>query len=315
MFYVIHWLVLIIILPQMALSNQKESISPLEPRKPDLMDDLIEKNKEISNWFDRKVEQIDLFLVGKSTSNVINESSIKLISTTESQEGENLKSNIAISINPKLPNLEKFLKIRLSTYVERDEYLRSRRTLNEDTDEIFTKPSASEDFWHDIQTFKTSFEPRIELRDPLKVSYSLNFKSHGQYYSFSLDPGLEFFADDTKGVGQHLALNYSFKLSKIFDLRFLNEGEYQHRLHSFNVENGMTLNQVLDANSDLGYGFVISSKNKPNYQMSSYRIFTSWQRSIYRRVLDVQLVPHLEFQSTRNYTGVPGIVFNLIISF
>ena len=289
----------------------------MEQRKPSFVDDFIEKNKEISSWFDKNVEEIDLFLVGKSSSNVKNESNIKLISTTESHEGENLKSNVAISINPKLPNLERFLKIRLSTYVERDAYLRSKRNLNingNDEDD-FSERTAADDFWHDIQTFRTSFEPRIELRDPLKVSYSLNFKAHGQYYRFSLDPGLELFADDTKGVGVHLSMNYAFKLNDTFDLRFLNEGEYQHRVHLFNVENGMTLNQVLDEMSDLGYGFVISSINKPNYQMSSYRLFTSWQRTIYRKVLDVQFVPQLEFLNTRNFTGSPGAVFNLIISF
>lgn len=304
-----------IILPQRALSNEKKTITLQEQRKPSLVDDFIEKNKEISGWFDKKVEEVDLFLVGKSSSNVKNESNIKLISSTESREGENLKSNIAISINPKLPNLEKFLKIRLSTYVERDEYLRAKRTLKDDDLDGPTDMSASDDFWHDVQTFSTSFEPRIELRDPLKVSYSLNFRSHAEYFKFSMDPGLELFADDTKGVGQHVSLNYAYKLTDIFDLRFLNEGEYQHRIHLFNVENGMTLNQILDEVSDLGYGFVISSVNQPNYQMSSYRIFTSWQRTIYRKVLNIQFVPTLEFLNTRNYIGSPGAVFNLIVSF
>ena len=305
-----------IILPQVALSTEKKAITPQEQRKPSLVDDFIEKNKEISSWFDRKVEEVDLFLVGKSSSNVKNESNIKLISTTESREGDNLHSNIAISINPKLPNLEKFLKIRLSTYVERDEYLRSKRHLKEeDKNERAKQRSVSYDFWHDVQTFSTSFEPRIELRDPLQVSYSLNFSSHGEYLKFSLDPGLEIFVDETKGLGQHISMNYSYKLTDIFDLRFLNEGEYQYRLHLFNVENGMTLNQVLDDFSDLGYGFVVSSVNKPNYQMSSYRVFVAWQRTIYRKVLDVQFVPQLEFLNTKNYTGAPVAVFNIIVSF
>ena len=126
---ILHCFLALSILPQLAFSNQKKPASAKESAKPDekkpsLVDDLIQKNKDISNWFDKKVEDFDLFLVGKSVSYEKNLSSIKVINTTESHEGENFKNNTTISINPKLANLEKFLKIRLSTYVERDEYLR-----------------------------------------------------------------------------------------------------------------------------------------------------------------------------------------------
>lgn len=286
-------------------------------RKPSLVDDLIEKNKEISSWFDQKVEDLDLFLVGKSVSYEKNLSSIKVINSTESYEGANFKNNTTISINPKLPNLEKFLKIRLSTYVERDEYLRGKRDLRYEDDEgaLEEDPTESDDFWHDVFTFNTSFEPRIELTDPLKVSHSLNFGSHAEYQFFRLDPRFELFADYTKGIGLHHALNYAFQLTDRFDLRFMNEAEYQDRLHLYTVENGMTLNQIVDLNHNLGYGFVIASSNQPNYRMTGYRVFTSWNWTLYRRVLDLQLVPQVEFTSARNYRGLAGCVLNLIVSF
>lgn len=321
-FCVLHLFLILIVLPPPAFSNQKDPTSANSPikfpeREPSWIDNLIEKNKKISNWFDKKVEEIDLFLVGKTVSREKNLSNMKVINTTESIEGENFKNNTTISINPKLANLEKFLKIRLSTYVERDEYLRGKRDLRDEDDEraLEENPTESDDFWHDISTFHTSFEPRIELTDPLKVSHSLNFGSHGEYGSFSLDPRFEFFADYTKGVGIHHALNFAFRLNERFSLRFMNEAEYQHRIHLYNVENGMTLNQSVGDSHSLGYGFVVSSTNQPNFQMYSYRVFTSWNWTLYRRVLDLQVVPQIEFPKTRDYRGIGGCVVNLIVNF
>jgi len=282
---------------------------------PTLVEKMIETNKTISTWFDGTIEKVDLFLVGKSKSNIRNNSSLQVINTTESFEGSNFNNNTTISINPKLPNLERFLKINLSTYVERDAYLRSQRDLKDDEIEIETVRSEAGELWNDLLTFDAYFEPRIELRDPLRISNTLGFKSGGKYGNLEVDPKIEFFADALKGVGIFHGLNFKFELGETVDLRFLNEAEYEDRLHLYTVNNGVTLNHTVSSRDELGYGIVFTSVNQPNYNLKSYRTFFIWSHSIYKKVLDFQLVPQVEFERIKNFKGVAGVTFNMIVSF
>lgn len=292
--------------------TNSEPVSKPEEKK-ELIDGLIETNRTISNWFDREVEKIDLFLVGKSRSNIKNNSSIRLINTTESFEGDNFSNNTTISINPKLPNLERFLKINLSTYVERDAYLRSKRDIPED--ELELEMQDQNEFWHNLITFDAYFEPRVELRDPLRISNTLGFKSTAEYDILTVDPRLEFFADALKGVGVFHGLNFKFELSEVFDLRFMNEAEYEDRIHLYTVNNGVTLNQAITDVDNLGYGVVFTSVNQPSYNLKSYRTFFVWSHVFYKKVLEFQLVPQIEFERVKRFKGMAGVTFNLVVSF
>ncbi len=318
-------------LTSLASQANTKKVDPIEPIDPpieeqaverDYMGEFIEKNKEISSWLDRKVEQVDLFLVGKSKSNIKNNSSFRVINSTGSFEGDNFKNNTTISINPKLPNLERFLRINLSTYVERDAYLRSQRNLQDENEELqdqdhidLNQPKENLNWVYELMTFDAYFEPRIQLSDPLQISNTLGFKSQTRIGKLQIDPKFEFFADATKGLGVFKALNFTYHLSRSFEFRLSNEGEYEDRINKYTVNNGLTLNQLVSDRNSLGYGVALTSTNRPNYHLKSYRTFVLWNHTFYKKVIDFQLIPEVEFERARGFRGLAGVTFNLIVSF
>lgn len=274
----------------------------------------IDSNIAVSRWFDGVAEGLDLFIVGRRVTNRVNESSLRIENMTVSQEGKDVTNSFSFGINPRLPNLEEYWHLKFATYDEREEkrsgqadYLRrGQRERNYGaTVGVFKK----------LGNVRTSFEPRIELRDPLSVSHSLSFESVANMKTYEINPKLEFWATPDKGVGTFQAMNFYFRLDKIWSVTLINQGDYQEKTHLYTVTNGFSLGEILTPKSALSYNAFFISTNQPSYHLESVNLGVTYSQILYRKILDFQVTPNIDFQRAENFQSRLGITLAINLNF
>ncbi|MEK6628163.1 MAG: hypothetical protein AABY53_06015 [Bdellovibrionota bacterium] len=273
----------------------------------------IDSNIEISKWFDNLTEGIDLFLVGEQLNSEKNQSSVKLENTTFSKEGTAPSNQTTIIINPRFPNLEKYWNLKFTSYNEQDERGAKNKLIRQSPRE--TNYGATIGVFKSVGKIRTSFQPRIGLQDPLVISHSLVFESTLDLNHFQINPKLNLFADATNGTGLFQAINFNFVLTNTFSLTLINDGTYFEKTHKYTTTNGVSLGQSISNINAMSYSLLFFSNNRDNYHLDSYVLSTSWYHLIYKKILDLQLTPHLEFTSLRGYKGQAGISLQLTLNF
>ncbi|MGZ3798772.1 MAG: hypothetical protein ACXVCR_03230 [Bdellovibrio sp.] len=275
---------------------------------------LIRKNIEVSEWFDSKAVGLDLFLAGKRYTKKPNETSATLELDGYYSSAEAFKSSADFNVDLRLPNVEEYWQLTFTSYDEnedrriRDRYL--RQTPRE------KNYGATIGFFKKLGNVRTSFRPRIEFSQAPAISHSLSFESIAEKKSnYYLNPRLEFYASPAKGAGVYQAINFSFFLTKVYSLSFINEGDYQGRIHFYVVNHGVSLGQRLNGRMILGYNFFLSFVNEPNYRLDAVNLSVVWDHLIYKKVLQYQLIPNLDFRQNRSFKINPGVITNIKINF
>lgn len=287
---------------------------PVVEKEPDWEQKFIQSNRDISAWFDGVTEGIDLFLTGKRVSKEKNKSSFRIDNTTTITESENFNNTSSISIRPRLQNLEEFMQLKFTSYDEKEDgrgvesgYLRkTQRRKNY---------GATLGFFRKLGNVRTTFQPRIELQDPLKVSQSLAFESVAEVKDFRMNPKFEFFADADKGTGTFQALNFNYEFTPVWDITLINEGEYQEKIHKLFVTNGFALGQGYSEKTTFIYSWIFNSHNREKYHLHEHIVSVTWHQNIYRNILDFQLQPFLNFAKDNRFKGRSGLIFNISLNF
>ncbi len=300
--------------PYILDDSQIQSL-PVQPSKEKTTEqEFIQTNIDVSNWFDSLTEGIDLFFVGKKITKEKNQSSFKVENTSTSTEGENFSNVTSLSIRPRFQNLEQYFQLKFTTYDEADEKRKAERGYlrRKTRDQNY---GATLGFFRKLGRVKTTFQPRIELQDPLMVSHSLGFESVADYKYWAFNPKLELFANASKGAGIFQAYNFNIPINTTFSLTLINDGEYLDKLHSFSVTNGFALNQAVTEKSGLAYSMLFNSINRPVYYMTDYTTLITWHQIIYKNILDYQVTPNINFDKKRDFKGRAGIILNIGINF
>lgn len=279
-----------------------------------LEEKLIKENKVISNKFDQWADSLDVFLAGKRVSKRPNKTMVIIENGTYSVEGQKIRNSWSFGLQLRLPNLEESWALKFATYDESEEERSVQRKYLRDSPRE-RNYGATVALFRKLGKIRTSFQPRIELKNPLKISHSLMFKTSAEYKNFEIAPKLEFFARPDKGVGTYHALNFTFLLEKFLSLSLLNEATYEDLLHKYTVENGVALNNKLTDKTSMVYAFILSSNNRERYHLENYDLSVSWVQVIYRNILDYQLTPHLSFPKTHGFKGLAGINLNITLMF
>lgn len=287
---------------------------PQDAERSEWEDIFIQSNKNISTWFDGFTEGIDLFLVGKRVSKEKNKSSFRIDNTTTVTETENFNNNTSLSIKPRLQNLEEFMQLKFTSYDENEEtrgvesgYLRkTQRKKNY---------GATLGFIRKLGKVRTTFQPRITLQDPLKVAHSLEFESVAEHKKFQTNPKFELFADPDKGAGTFQAVNFHYEINPVYALTFINEGEYQEKIHKLLVTNGIILGQEYSEKTAFSYSWIFNSHNRERYHLDAHNVSVTWHQNIYRNILDFQLTPHINFEKIYRFKGRTGLIFNISINY
>ncbi len=65
----------------------------------------------------------------------------------------------------------------------------------------------------------------------------------------------------------------------------------------------------------LAYNTFVTLTNRPNYQLSGYNFSIGWKHVLYRKILDYELIPNVDFREDRNYVYNPGINTTINLNF
>lgn len=290
------------------------AVTKIDEARPDWEESFIQKNKDISAWFDGLTEGVDLFLVGKKVTKEKNKSSFRIDNTSISTEGKNFHNTLSIAIHARLQNLEEYLQLKFTSYDETSEgrgvesgYLRkSQRKKNY---------GATVGFFRKLGKIRTAFKPRIQLEDPLKVSHTLSFESIVEYEKFQINPKMEFFAHADKGVGTFQAINFHYEFNPTYALTLINEGEYQEKIHTLSVTNGFAIGQKVTEKTSFTYSWLFNSNNREVYHLEGHTPSITLSQLIYKNILDFQLTPYWEFLKDNHFKGRTGIIFNISLTF
>lgn len=275
---------------------------------------LIESNIAISEWFDGVAEGLDLFLAGKKVTARPNESFVRIENTTAVSEGKAVVNSWGLTVVPRLPNLEEYWHLKFATYDEREDKRNAKNAYLRQTPRQ-RNPGATVGVFRKLGNVRTSFEPRIELQDPLKVSHSLTFESVARQKTYEINPKLELYASPDKGVGTFQALNFNFSFSKMYSLTLVNQGDYEERIHLYTVTNGFSIGQVLNPKQAFSYNLLFVSNNQPSYHLVSYNLSVAYSQVLYKRILDFQIIPNLDFQKEVSFKGVAGLTVSINLNF
>ncbi len=283
-----------------------------EPERGEWEKWFIKSNIAVSEWFDGVAEGLDLFLAGRKLTNRPNESFLKIENSTHSSEGQEVTNSTGLIVSPRLPNLEEFWHLKFSTYDEQEERRNAKSDYLRQTQRR-KNYGATVGMFKKLGNVRTAFQPRIELQDPLKVAHSLTFESVADSTTYWINPKIEFYASPEKGVGIFQALNFNFILSKMYTLTLINQGDYEDREHLYTVTNGFSVGQMLTGQTTLAYNVLFTTMNRPSYILESYNISIVCNQLIYKRVLDFQIIPNVDFAYANKFRGVAGltVVFNL----
>lgn len=274
----------------------------------------IKSNIKLTNWFNRITSNIDHFLVGQQIQNEKNESSVRIENSTYSVERKGVNNQTAFIISPRFPNFEKYWNLKFTTFDDQAISRSAQKSLSQSSPHE-TNYGATIGFFKKIGKIRTSFQPRIELQNPLKVSHSLAFDTRIEFVDFELYPKFEFFANPTNGTGLFQAFNFEFVLTDILSLTLINEGTYEEKKNKYTVINGFSINQFVSKKNSISYNLLFTSHNRDNYHLDMYTFGATWYHVFYRKILDIQITPHIDFTEQLYFKGELGLTVRLTLSF
>lgn len=264
---------------------------------------------------DKNADRIDIALAGKKYTKAKNNSSITIKQLIVSNEGGVLRNSTAFGINLRLPNLEKRWQVRFSSYDENEEArnLQERRFRTRPRE---NKPGAALLFFRKLGKVKTTFQPRLELKDPLAMSYLLRFESEGTIAPIRINPRLDLFADPLRGTGEYFHLNFSYTLAPRWELSLLNEEEYRERTNGLNVNHAIALDHALADDKGIGISFVTNSVNLGSpYHLNSYSISTAYAQELAENRLRFVAATFLTFTKPEAFKGDAGCSLQIEVIF
>lgn len=259
-------------------------------------------------------EGLDLFLAGHQYTSKKNKTALILESSFYYNEKDYYSNATSLNVHLRLPNLEEYWQVAFTSYDETQERGVTQTYLRQNPRE--QNYGATFGFFRKLGEVRTSFQPRLSFSGTAKISHTLAFESvlqRGENYR--ANPKLEFYANADKGVGTFQAFNFNFVLSKDLGLTFVNEADYEDRINTYTVTNGVALGQWLSPTANISYNFFVTSQNRPNYQMKSMNVSVSWSQELYKNVLDYQLIPNVDFDHEDKYRGIPGVTLILSLRF
>lgn len=294
--------------------RKKKEEPPKEEEQKTLAEKAIHTGNVIEKGVDKAAEKIDIALAGKKYTKKRNESRVNITELVTWREGGHVKNSADFGINLRLPNLEKKWQVRFTSYDEREESrnLQQRRLRTQPRRRDY---GAALLFFKRLGKVRTSFQPRLALKDPLEMSYVLRFESEAENKSTRLAPRFELFADPEKGTGEFLSLEFNHDLGKKWGLSLQAEEEYRERGNYFVSNNGITFEYQLTDNKGLGFSYLTGSNNKSRFHLESYSFSTAFVHEVVHERLKYFVTPFLAFTKPEHFKGDAGISLNTELSF
>lgn len=296
------------------LAQTTQSLNQANAVNSTWKDELYQGHLVVSDWFNGFTESVDYFLTGREVVHRDKPSEIRLQSLSSSKEGSDFNQSFSLGFRPRLHALEENFYLTFTSYNDVDENHQAGQKLVRQSP-LQENYGATVGFFQKFSFIRVDFQPRIEFKNSLQISHSLNFETVLDLKNFLLNPRFQLFASATQGTGVFHALNFRFNLSENNALSFLNEFEYLDKVHKYSVSNGVVWGQRLNDTSGLSYGFMFYSTNQPSYHLDKYIPSVSWNHLIYKKLLDYEFTPYLEFSKEHEFKGSAGINLNFNLTF
>lgn len=273
----------------------------------------LDASKNISKAVQFTAEKIDLTLAGNRYTDRSNDSQVTVSQLVTWTEGGIVKPSTDFGLNLRLPNVEKRWQLRFASYDEEQE----ERDMNQR--HVRTTPrqreyGASVFLLRKLGEVKVTFQPKLQLKDPLEMTYVLRLESGADLYNFRIAPKLELYADATKGTGEYFGLNFIYRFRKTLEAALENEEEYREKAHSFSTRHGLSLDYAYTESDKFGTALIFGSDNH-NFHLSGVTYSVSYWHEIYKKLLSCTTAPFWGFAKSDHFKGKVGISFNLVASF
>lgn len=268
----------------------------------------------VERGIDKTADKIDMLLAGKRYTRRRNNSHANVSQVVTWSEGGRIKSSTDFGLNLRLPNFEDRWQARFSSYDERRESrdMRQRQTPLRPRQR---EPGAGLLFLRRLGKIHTTFQPRLELKDPLEVSYVLKFESNLHYHDLHINPRLDLFADPRRGVGEFTSLEIIIPVSGRSGVTIQNEEEYRDKGNILETNHGISYDYALNDRQGLGLSLVGSAQNRPTYHLRSFSVASTFSHEIVKRRLSYQVIPFLGFEKSHHFKGNAGITLNTELTF
>lgn len=292
----------------------EEAPVEINEEKKTAKEKFIEKNIEISEWFDGVAEGLDLFLVGRKVTKRKNETKVILSGSTFVKDREGSETTAELNVNLRLPNVEDYWQLKFTSYDENQERRITERG-------AFRKSPRERNYGATLGLFRnlgkvrTSFQPRLALQGGFKVSHTLAFESVADNEIYKINPKLEFFANADEGPGIYFALNFNYQINETYSLTPINDAEYKDKIHTLVVTNGISLGQKITDHKSLAYNLFFESTNRDEYHLESYLASVTWKEIIYKNILFYTVSPSVAFAKSQSFVATPGIVLGVELQF
>lgn len=256
-----------------------------------------------SDWLDLQAQNLDMALSGARYVNDKEDSQAILANEGYFREGEGVKYQPSIDLKLALPNFEEKYKIMFSNY-NRDKVRRSnygRREFLDDRDEDY---GAALSFMQKVGDFDVTFQPRIQIKDPIETFYTLRLESDAKRGSNKLLTRIEFFADSEKGTGQFISLIFRRTFWQRWGHSIVLEEEYQDGQNLFSTLQGYTLHYQISESMIVDQSFIFRSKSKPtNFHLDDISLGPSFTHEVLKDELRYSINYIHFFNKEFNFKG------------
>lgn len=295
------------VLPHVAFAGEEK------PKERTFEDRVLGVGDSLEDKIGWGAEKIDIILAGRKYTKKKNESHLDINQTLTHTAGGRFSTSTDFGLNLRLPNIEKRWQLRFTSYDEE----RESRDLQQKR--VRTRPRAREYnagllFFQRLGRVKTSFLPRLQLKDPLDVSYLLRFEYEAGT-KFKVIPRVDLFADPKKGTGEYASLEFRWEATNRLEWSLTSTEEYREKENFFTTQHSLGADYALNDHQGVGAAITGVSTNRPKMHLDTLTFSTGFANVIYRDRLSFSITPFLAFGKNVAFKGNPGISVAIDLNF
>ena len=270
----------------------------------------IDAAKSVGHGFDWMANKLDLYLAGKRYTRVKNDTSVNIRQTFRYEEGGLLRPSTDFGLNLRLPNVEKRWALRFASYDEEAE----QRDLTERRAQTRPRPqeySAGFVFFQKLGDISTSFQPQLQLKDPLEMKYTLRFESEAKNDRVRLVPKFQLFADPNRGTGEYFSAEVVVALDEFTDLSIENSEEYQGGQTLWRTQHGVAVDHELSDTRGIGASVSASSSTLNAYHLEGFTLAVTYGETLSKDLLRWRVTPYWAFSKGYAFKGRNGVTLSV----
>lgn len=277
-------------------------------------DRLIAESEAVSKKIEGTVERFDLYAANRKYVDEPNRSRVAIHNNFSLREGGVRTYAPHLGVHLHLPNLQKKLQLRFSTY---DQDLESRginksryRPLPKEP--VYTGGLA---LFQGLGKIKTEFRPLVEFEKKATTSYLFRFWTTLEHGAFSIEPEGQLFARSDTGTGQYVGLNFGYQLNASNGLTLLNEEQYTDGDNTLLTNHGIKWGHQYNDLMSFQNSLIFETNNRSAYHLETYVYRLTFEHMLRENLLHYSFTPYLTYEKSELFQPRAAIDFKVQIIF